>query len=103
MLIKLKDVVKVSREFLPHMAKGFDSPKMNLFIGDGFEFMAQHKNEFDVIITDSSDPEGPAQTLFQVSYYELMKNALRENGIVCCQGWFSFFFFSTWDRIMRNR
>lgn len=81
-----EDVVKVSREFLPHMAKGFDSPKMNLFIGDGFEFMAQHKNEFDVIITDSSDPEGPAQTLFQVSYYELMKNALRENGIVCCQG-----------------
>ena len=93
------------------MAKGFDHPKLNLYIGDGFEFMNNHKNEFDVIITDSSDPEGkiklfntiytyfklienfimklklgPAQTLFQTSYYQLMNNALRENGIVCCQG-----------------
>jgi len=30
--------------------------------------------------------KGPAQTLFQDSYYELLKNALRPNGIVCCQG-----------------
>ena len=40
------------------MARGFDDEKVNLFIGDGFEFMRNHKNEFDVIITDSSDPEG---------------------------------------------
>jgi len=81
-----EDVIKVSKQFLPNMAKGFDHPKLNLYIGDGFEFMNNHKNEFDVIITDSSDPEGPAQTLFQTSYYQLMNNALRENGIVCCQG-----------------
>ena len=68
------------------MAKGFDSEKMNLHIGDGFKFLNEHKNEFDVIITDSSDPEGPAESLFQESYYELMKNALRPNGVVCCQG-----------------
>jgi len=81
-----EDVVKVSKQFLPYMAKGFDDPKVNLYIGDGFEFMDKHRNEFDVIITDSSDPEGPAQTLFQASYYELMKNALKPDGIVCCQG-----------------
>ena len=40
------------------MAKGFESEKLELFIGDGFEFLKNHKNEFDVIITDSSDPEG---------------------------------------------
>lgn len=81
-----EDVIKVAREFLPNMAKGFDSPKMNLFIGDGFQFLRDHANEFDVIITDSSDPEGPAESLFQDSYYALMKNALREKGIICCQG-----------------
>jgi spermidine synthase len=68
------------------MAKGFDSEKLNLFIGDGFQFLKDNQNQFDVIITDSSDPEGPAESLFQESYYELMKNALRENGIICCQG-----------------
>ena len=47
-----EDVIKVSKLYLPNMAKGFDNPKMNLFIGDGFQFMRDHKNEFDVIITD---------------------------------------------------
>jgi len=81
-----EDVPKVSKLYLPGMAKGFESEKLELFIGDGFEFLKNHKNEFDVIITDSSDPEGPAESLFQESYYDLMKNALRENGIICCQG-----------------
>ena len=45
------------------MAKGFDNEKVNLFIGDGFEFLRTHQNEFDVIITDSSDPEGLKQNI----------------------------------------
>jgi predicted AAA+ superfamily ATPase len=40
------------------MSKGFSSPKLTLHIGDGFKFIKEHKHEFDVIITDSSDPEG---------------------------------------------
>ncbi len=68
------------------MAKGFDSKKLTLNIGDGFEFLKKHQNEFDVIITDSSDPEGPAENLFESSFYSLMRNSLRPKGIVCCQG-----------------
>lgn len=88
-----EDVPKVSKLYLPNMAKGFESEKMTLHIGDGFEFLKNHKNEFDVIITDSSDPEGPAESLFQESFYDLMKNALRPNGIICCQGE-NFWYFS---------
>jgi len=40
------------------MAKGFASPKAKIIINDGYEYLKQHKNEFDVIITDSSDPDG---------------------------------------------
>ena len=40
------------------MAKGYSSPKLTQCIGDGFEYMQQHENEFDVVITDSSDPVG---------------------------------------------
>ncbi|XP_064611493.1 spermidine synthase-like [Liolophura sinensis] len=79
-------VVEVSKKFLPHMACGFESPKLDLYIGDGFEFMGKHKGEFDVIITDSSDPVGPACSLFEKSYYQLMKGALKPGGIVCTQG-----------------
>lgn len=51
-------VIDVSKKFLPFMAKGFDSPKLTLHIGDGLDFVSKHENEFDVIITDSSDPIG---------------------------------------------
>lgn len=60
-------VVDLSRKYLPFMACGFNSPKLTLTIGDGFEYMKQRKGEFDVIITDSSDPIGPAESLFQVT------------------------------------
>jgi len=84
-------VIEVSKKYLPFMAKGFDDPKMTLHIGDGFEFMKNHPSEFDVIITDSSDPIGPAASLFQESYFQLLRKALRPGGIVCSQGenmWF---------------
>uniref|UniRef100_A0A3Q1BKX8 Spermidine synthase n=1 Tax=Amphiprion ocellaris TaxID=80972 RepID=A0A3Q1BKX8_AMPOC len=53
-----EDVINVSKKYLPGMAKGFFSPKLTLHIGDGFEFMKQNQDAFDIIITDSSDPVG---------------------------------------------
>lgn len=78
-------VIEVSKKYLPFMAVGFDSPKLTLHVGDGFDFMKNHSQEFDVIITDSSDPIGPAVSLFQENYFSLMKSALKPNGIVCSQ------------------
>ena len=78
-------VVEVSKKFLPFMAKGFDSPKLELLIGDGFEYLKKQKQQFDVIITDSSDPVGPAKVLFEQEYFECLKTALKPGGIVCCQ------------------
>jgi spermidine synthase len=51
-------VVELSKKFLPFMACGFESELVKLVIGDGFEFMKNHREAFDVIITDSSDPIG---------------------------------------------
>lgn len=78
-------VIEVSKKYLPFMAVGFESKKLTLHVGDGFEFMKNHSHEFDVIITDSSDPIGPAVSLFQENYFALMKTALKPNGIVCSQ------------------
>ncbi|KAM6925276.1 spermidine synthase [Xenentodon cancila] len=81
-----EDVINVSKKFLPGMAKGFFSPKLTLHVGDGFEFMKRNQDAFDIIITDSSDPVGPAESLFKESYYQLMKAALTSGGILCSQG-----------------
>lgn len=79
-------VIEVSKKFFPTLACGFDSPKLRLHVGDGFQFVKEHPKEFDVIITDSSDPVGPAEALFQRDYYVSLKNALRPGGILCSQG-----------------
>jgi spermidine synthase len=79
-------VIRVSKKYLPGMSIGFSHPKSREYVGDGFEFLKNHKNEFDVIITDSSDPDGPAETLFQKPYFELLNDALTENGVITTQG-----------------
>ena len=38
------------------------------------------------IVACPSLPAGPAESLFKESYYQLMKTALKEDGILCCQG-----------------
>jgi len=53
-----KRVIELSKQYLPFMAKGFDSPKVNVHVADGFKFMEEHIQYYDVIITDSSDPIG---------------------------------------------
>lgn len=78
-------VVETAKEFLPSMSVGFTSSKLTLKIEDGFEYMKKHQGEFDVIITDSGDPIGPAVNLFTESYFKLLKSALRPKGIICSQ------------------
>jgi spermidine synthase len=83
---RLQAVIRLSKQYLPGMAVGFENPKVRTHIGDGFKFLDDYKNEFDVIITDSSDPEGPAESLFQKPYFELLFGALREGGVITTQG-----------------
>lgn len=53
-----EEVMQVSKQHLPFMGCGLTSPRLQVHVGDGFKFMADHQKEFDVIITDSSDPVG---------------------------------------------
>lgn len=78
-------VIRVSKQYLPEMSASYQHPKVTTHIGDGFKFLADYKNTFDVIITDSSDPDGPAESLFQLPYFELLEGALREGGVITTQ------------------
>lgn len=85
-----RKVIDLSIEFLPNMAKFHDNPNVNIVIQDGFEYLQKLEGEkdelkYDLIITDSSDPEGPAGDFFEVNYYNLLKNAIRGNGVVVMQ------------------
>lgn len=79
-------MIEVSKKYLPTLACGFDDPRVTVFVGDGNDYMKTHQSYFDVIITDSSDPIGPADVLFKPPYFEAMRKALRPGGIICSQG-----------------
>merc|ERR1712166_65020 len=79
-------VPRVSKQFLPSMAIGFDDPRVQVHHMDGAVYMEQNEANFDVIIVDSSDPVGPASVLFEEPFYKKIRQALRPGGVACCQG-----------------
>ncbi|EIM87794.1 saccharopine dehydrogenase [Stereum hirsutum FP-91666 SS1] len=78
-------VIRVSKKYLPHMAGLLDSPRVRVFVGDGFKFLAENTSTYDVIITDSSDPVGPAASLFEKPYFQLLHDALTPGGHISTQ------------------
>jgi spermidine synthase len=79
-------VITASKKYLPSLAKGYDDPRVSVKVMDGAKFLEENQDSFDVIITDSSDPVGPASVLFETPFYNSMYKSLREGGIVCTQG-----------------
>lgn len=40
------------------MADSLSDPRVDVHVGDGVQYMKEHKNCYDVIITDAPDPIG---------------------------------------------
>src|SRR5690606_13589173 len=58
-------VIDLSRQYLPNHSQGaFEDPRLKLVIDDSVRFVQQCTERFDVIISDSTDPHGPAEALF---------------------------------------
>ncbi|TID14806.1 hypothetical protein CANINC_004477 [Pichia inconspicua] len=84
-LVEIDDmVIQLSKKYLPNMSKSYENEKVEVKLCDGFKYLKEckDKGEYDIIITDSSDPDGPAEAFFQESYYKLLYDALNEDGIV---------------------
>ncbi len=81
-------VVEACREFLPVTAEALSTPapRFSLHIDDGVKFIRETKNEYDVVIVDSTDPIGPATPLFGREFYRDVYTHLADDGIVVSQG-----------------
>ena len=77
-----KKVVEVSKKYLPSVSKGaFSDKRLQLFHTDALKFVKKHKNFFDVIINDLTDPTGPSLSLWGSKFYKDILGALREGGV----------------------
>lgn len=98
-------VIEQSKAHFPQVAGSFAHPKANAIVGDGAAFVQGKENMYDVIIVDSSDPEGPASVLFGEEFYSNVKKCLKPGGIVCSQGesaWLHLPLIETMTTFLRN-
>ena len=85
-------VVEMAKTYLPkHSAGAYDDPRLNLVIADGFAFVREDREHYDVIIVDSTDPIGPGEVLFSEDFYALAKARLTPGGIIVTQNGVPFF------------
>lgn len=84
-------VIEICREYLPEISNGaFDDPRHELVIADGIRFMKETDETFDVIIVDSTDPDGPSVPLFSQAFYADCRDRLSERGILVTQSGVTF-------------
>lgn len=78
-------VVHACREHLPSVSCALDDPRLELIIGDGVKYAAECSELFDVVIIDSTDPVGPAKSLFDAPFYQNVARILAPGGILVSQ------------------
>ncbi|MFQ5502685.1 MAG: spermidine synthase [Phycisphaerae bacterium] len=82
------EVVEACKEHLPEMHRGcFDDPRLDVVIDDALRFLDETRPEWDVIISDLSDPieEGPSFKLFTKETFEKTRAALARGGAMVVQ------------------
>jgi spermidine synthase len=79
-------VVDLSRE---HFAAAFGDPwvdpRTKLLVRDAFGYLEENPGQFDVIISDTTDPIGMAERLFSDEFYKLVVRALSPGGAAATQ------------------
>ena len=79
-------VVEFAKRHFPEIAKPvFADKRFENVIGDGMTYIATTERRFDVIIVDSTDPQGPGKVLFSRKFYAACKRSMNKGGILVTQ------------------
>ncbi len=63
-------VVDISRKHLQSVHRGsLDDPRVDVRIGDGFAYVRETGDRFDLIVLDLTDPGGPSTELYTPDFY----------------------------------
>jgi spermidine synthase len=85
-------VVEFSREHFPEFTGPVLADKrFDLVIDDGIRFVKETDRRFDVIIVDSTDPQGPGAVLFSEEFYAGCKRCMKDGGVMVTQNGVPFF------------
>ena len=76
-------VIDISRKYLGAINKGvLDDPRLEIRIGDGFEFVKSTPERFDLIVLDLTDPDTPAFRLYSEEFFRMCQVRLKPGGML---------------------
>jgi spermidine synthase len=79
-------VVEFSKEHFPEFTKPvFADKRFESVIDDGMKYVARTERRFDVIIVDSTDPQGPGKVLFSQKFYASCKRCMNKGAVLVTQ------------------
>ena len=79
-------MVEFAKEHFPEFTKPvFADKRFESVIDDGMKYVARTDRRFDVIIVDSTDPQGPGKVLFSPEFYAACKRCLTKGGVMVTQ------------------
>ncbi|GAC41528.1 polyamine aminopropyltransferase [Paenibacillus popilliae] len=78
-------VIEYSKKYLPEIASELDNPRVEVQVNDGYMHILNNKDEYDVIMVDSTEPVGPAAPLFERGFYQGIYDALKDDGLFVAQ------------------
>src|SRR3974377_1801180 len=85
-------VVEFSKEHFPEFTGPvLGNERFELVIDDGMRYVAKTTRRFDVIIVDSTDPQGPGKVLFGTKFYADCRRCLAKGGVLVTQNGVPFF------------
>ncbi|MDR0305857.1 MAG: polyamine aminopropyltransferase [Chitinispirillales bacterium] len=85
-VVEIDSLVKETVEnYIPAFATGFSDPRTEVVINDGYEYLKEAKQKFDLIVVDSYDPGGPVRSLETADFFNNAAAALTPQGIAVLQ------------------
>ena len=79
-------VVEFSKEHFPEFtAPVLANERFDLVIGDGMNYVAKTNRRFDVIIVDSTDPQGPGKVLYSHRFYAACRRCMTKGAVMVTQ------------------
>jgi spermidine synthase len=81
-----ESVVDFAKKHFPEFTRPvLKDKRFDLIIDDGMKYVAETDRRFDVIIVDSTDPQGPGAVLFTSEFYTACKRCLKKGGLLVTQ------------------
>jgi spermidine synthase len=76
-------VIDVARTYLGAINRGaLDDPRLEIRLGDGYEYVRTTTERFDMIVLDLTDPDTPAFKLYSEEFFRMCQRCLKPGGML---------------------